>query len=63
MGKTRALLAYLAVERGLHPGEALVALRWPQAGERECRTNLRSTPTMLPKALGEQPGVPHVLRQ
>jgi DNA-binding SARP family transcriptional activator len=62
MGRTLALLAYLAVEGGLHPREELVALLWPQAGEHEGRTNLRSTLTMLRKALGEQPGAPVVLR-
>jgi DNA-binding SARP family transcriptional activator len=62
IGKTLALLAYLAVEGGLHPREELVALLWPQAGEQEGRGYLRYTLTMLRKALGEQPGTPAVLR-
>jgi DNA-binding SARP family transcriptional activator len=62
MGKVLALLAYLALEGGLHPREEVVALLWPQAGEQEGRNSLRCNLTMLRKALGEQPGVPAVLR-
>jgi DNA-binding SARP family transcriptional activator len=62
MGKTLALLAYLAVEGGLQPREALVALLWPRASEQVGRANLRTTLTMLRKTLGEQPGTPVVLR-
>jgi DNA-binding SARP family transcriptional activator len=61
-GKVLALLAYLAVEGGLHPREEVAALLWPQAHEQEGRNNLRTALTMLRKALGEQPGTPAVLR-
>ncbi|HWE63271.1 MAG TPA: AAA family ATPase, partial [Chloroflexota bacterium] len=61
-GQTLALLAYLAVEGGMHPRESLVALLWPEMNEQEGRTNLRSTLSMLRKALGEQTGRPAVLR-
>jgi DNA-binding SARP family transcriptional activator len=62
MGKTLALLAYLAVEGGLHPREELMALLWPQAGEHEGRNSLRTTLATLRKALGEYPGRPVALR-
>jgi DNA-binding SARP family transcriptional activator len=62
MGKTLALLAYLALEGGLHPREELVALLWPHAGEQEGRGYLRCTLTTLRKVLGERSDTPAVLR-
>src|SRR5689334_18679371 len=61
-GKTLALLAYLAVEGGLHPREEVVELLWPEAGEQEGRASLRSSLTVLRKVLGDQPGTPDALR-
>ncbi|HWE61025.1 MAG TPA: BTAD domain-containing putative transcriptional regulator, partial [Chloroflexota bacterium] len=61
-GKTLALLAYLAVEGGLHPREEVVAMLWPEAGEQEGRASLRGNLTVLRKALGEQRGTHEALR-
>ena len=52
--KTTALCAYLAVEAPRRHGrEALVALLWPDAAERQGRANLRKTLSRLRQALPE----------
>ena len=52
--KTRALLAYLALEsyQGLHSREKLADLLWPEAAAETARGNLRRTLHDLRKALG-----------
>jgi len=51
----RALLAYLAVERGReHPREALAALLWPERSNREALTALRCALSNLRGALGDR---------
>ncbi|MDB5059026.1 MAG: hypothetical protein JWO59_2498, partial [Chloroflexi bacterium] len=61
-GKTLALLAYLAVEGGMHPREEVVALLWPDVGEQEARACLRTALTVLRKALSIRSEKPEVLR-
>jgi len=54
----RALLAYLAVERGReHPREALASLLWPERPEREAVSAFRHALANLRGALGD-PGAP-----
>ncbi len=54
----RALLAYLAVERGReHPREALASLLWPERPDREAASALRHALANLRFALGD-PGAP-----
>jgi DNA-binding SARP family transcriptional activator/predicted ATPase len=54
----RALLAYLAVERGReHPREVLASLLWPERFEREAVSALRHALANLRGALGD-PGAP-----
>jgi DNA-binding SARP family transcriptional activator/tetratricopeptide (TPR) repeat protein len=51
----RALLAYLAVERGRgHPREALASLLWPERTEREAVSALRHALANLRGALGDR---------
>ena len=59
--KALALLSYLAVTGRLHSREELVALLWPEAGDHEGRSVLRSTLSELRRALGDADGVPNVL--
>src|SRR5712691_242880 len=60
--KPLALLAYLAIEGGVHPRERLVALLWPEMGEQNGRANLRTTLAILRRALGERDGEPPIWR-
>jgi predicted ATPase/DNA-binding SARP family transcriptional activator len=52
--KVRALLAYLAVERGPHPRAELAALLWPDQSERNARASLSQALTTLRNALGDR---------
>jgi DNA-binding SARP family transcriptional activator len=53
--RLRALLAYLAVERGRqHPREALAALLWPERTDREALSALRNALSKLRGALGDR---------
>ena len=53
--KTRALLAYLAVESERpHRREMLAALLWPEEPERTARNNLRHALSTLRKAIGDR---------
>lgn len=65
--KTRALLAYLAVEHGRdHPREALVDLLWPDQPFQSANTNFRQTLSRLQRLLHNKTAVPpflHVTRQ
>ena len=61
--KTRALLAYLAAERGLHPRDQLDALLWPDRGEAEARNSLRSALVYLRQALGDADAALAVTRE
>jgi DNA-binding SARP family transcriptional activator len=61
--KTRALLAYLAAERGLHPRDQLAALLWPDRGEAEARNSLRSALVYLRQALGDADAALAVTRE
>jgi DNA-binding SARP family transcriptional activator len=58
----RALLAYLAVERGReHPREALAALLWPERPDREALSALRHALSNLRTVLGDrQAPVPYL---
>lgn len=60
--KVRALLAYLAVEKG-RPlrRETLAALLWPEGTERSARNSLRQALFQLRRALGDREGVPPLL--
>ncbi|MCB0183117.1 MAG: hypothetical protein KDE31_02575, partial [Caldilineaceae bacterium] len=49
--KTRALLAYLALEPGEHARSTLAALLWPEIGDQYARANLRNTLHRLRHAL------------
>lgn len=56
--KTRALLAYLAMEAPRPQGrEALAGLLWPELPEESARRNLRNSLFKLRQALGEKEGV------
>ena len=58
--KALALLAYLAVERGLHSREQLVGLLWPEADESSARASLRTALARLRAALGATAGEHHL---
>jgi predicted ATPase/DNA-binding SARP family transcriptional activator len=61
--KTRALLAYLAVEAGRpHERETLAGLLWPELPDDAARRNLRNSLFKLRQALGEEDGAPGFLR-
>ncbi len=61
--KTRALLAYLAVEAGRpHAREALAGLLWPELPDDAARRNLRNSLFKLRQALGEEDGTPGFLQ-
>jgi predicted ATPase/DNA-binding SARP family transcriptional activator len=64
--KTRALLAYLAVEAdGPHRRDALVGLLWPDESEQTARHNLRQALYSLRQTLGDsaaQPPYLHITR-
>src|SRR3954465_12160785 len=61
--KTRALLAYLAIEAARpHSREALAALLWPELPEDAARRNLRNSVFKLRQALGEDDGGAGLLR-
>src|SRR5436190_12785889 len=51
--KALALLAYLAVEGGVHSREKLTAIFWPESDSAQGRATLRSTLALLRDALGE----------
>lgn len=51
--KTLALFAYLSLNPGSQPREAVAALLWPQVDESEGRVNLRTALNYLRQALGE----------
>jgi DNA-binding SARP family transcriptional activator len=59
--KALALLAYLAITGGMHSREEVVALLWPDEGERDGRNALRSTLSVLRQGLGDREGPRHVL--
>jgi DNA-binding SARP family transcriptional activator len=53
--RLRALLAYLAVERGRqHPRDQLACLLWPERPDREAVASLRSALSKLHTALGDR---------
>ena len=53
--RLRALLAYLAVERGReHPREELASLLWPERPDREAVSALRHALSNLRGALGDR---------
>ncbi|MEN4012419.1 MAG: tetratricopeptide repeat protein [Bellilinea sp.] len=61
--KTRALLAYLAVERDrVHTRSRLAGLLWSDQPEDQALHNLRQTLSYLRKALGETPNAPVFLQ-
>jgi DNA-binding SARP family transcriptional activator len=65
--KTRALLAYLAVEADrAHRREALAGLLWPDYPERSARRSLTSALAALRQAIGDRQATPpflHISRQ
>src|SRR5512136_3392283 len=65
-GKTRALLAYLAVEADRpHRRDALVGLLWPDESEQTARHNLRQALFSLRQTIGDsaaQPPYLHITR-
>jgi len=54
--KVRALLAYLALEPGEHPREALALLLWPNLQAEQARANLRRCVFDLRRSLGPAGG-------
>ena len=59
--KALALLAYLAVEGGLHSREKLAALFWPESDREHGRAMLRYTLAGLRRALCDAAGSPHLV--
>lgn len=60
--KVRALLSYLAVERGrVHPRDALAGLLWPGRSSRDALRNLRYALYNLRNALGDRAADPPFL--
>lgn len=60
--RTRALLAYLAVEMDQpHRRESLAGLLWPEWSDREALNNLRSTLSNLRQAIGDRVACPPFL--
>ena len=55
--KVLALFAYLAVERGMHSRESLMALLWPESSQTSAAATLRTTLSRLRKAIGPVSGV------
>src|SRR5919197_5242030 len=51
--KALALLAYLAVEGGVHSREKLTALFWPESDSAQGRASLRNTLALLRETMGE----------
>ena len=51
--KVLALLAYLAVERGMHSRESLMALFWPESPSSSAAASLRVTLSRLRQGLGQ----------
>jgi len=51
--KVLALLAYLAVERGMHSRESLMALFWPESPSNSAAASLRVTLSRLRQGLGQ----------
>jgi DNA-binding SARP family transcriptional activator len=51
--KSLALLAYLALEEGVHARDSLAALFWPECDQTRARGNLRSSLFELARALGK----------
>ena len=49
--KVLALLVYLAVERGMHSRESLMALLWPESPANSAAVTLRTTLSRLRKVL------------
>ena len=58
--KTLALLAYLAVEGGMHMRETLTTLFWPESDAHQGRAALRNTLNYLRHALDDRSS-PHLL--
>src|SRR3981081_4242043 len=50
--RARSLLAWLAVERRMHPRSPLAARFWPDVLDESARTSLRSALSALRRALG-----------
>ena len=59
--KVRALLCYLAVERGLHPRGQVATLLWPDHQEANARMNLRQVLYQLRRAIGDEGAEPPLL--
>jgi DNA-binding SARP family transcriptional activator len=59
--KVRALLAYLAVEAGVHSRNTLAELLWPGFTAESARTNLRHSLHELRQTLGDAEAVPPFL--
>lgn len=51
--KSLALLAYLALEKGVHARDSLAALFWPECDQARARGNLRSSLFELGRSLGD----------
>jgi len=51
--KVLALLTYLAVERGMHSRESLMALFWPESPSKSAAASLRVTLSRLRQGLGQ----------
>ena len=61
--KTRALLAYLAIERQSHPRSDLAQLFWPGYAEESARNSLRQALHQLRQRLHDVDGDPPWLLQ
>ena len=59
--KTLALLVYLAAEPAVHSRERLIGLLWPETDQDHGRTSLRTTLSLLHRALGDARGASHVV--
>lgn len=59
--KVRALLCYLAVERGHHARASLATLLWPDHQEANARMNLRQVLYQLRRVLGDEGADPPLL--
>ena len=59
--KALALLAVLSADPGLHSRERLITLLWPESDQDRGRTSLRTTLTLLRRALAEPAGGDHLV--